>query len=58
MNKMKLSAKNQARIANLFADSDFEDEDEESKEELKTVSEDKVTDFIKPKRSSIADKLD
>ena len=55
MKEMKISAKNQARIANLFADSDFEDQEEESKE--KEPESSKVSDFIKPKRASIADKL-
>ena len=58
MKEMKISAKNQARIANLFADSDFEDQEEESKEKVKEPASSKVSDFIKPKRGSIADKLD
>ena len=57
MKAMKISAKNQARIANLFADSDFEDQEEESKERVKEPESGKVSDFIKPKRTSIADKL-
>ena len=58
MKEMKISAKNQARIANLFADSDFEDQEEESKEKFKEPESSKVSDFIKPKRGSITDKLD
>ena len=57
MKEMKISAKNQTIIANLFADSDFEDQEEESKEKFKEPESSKVSDFIKPKRASIAEKL-